>query len=74
MGGRHILALCDEILKTIKKEKIGDTHVEGRGTGWWVLLDADTVVVHLFEERSREFYDLDNLWADARIVDWKEQP
>ena len=68
---RHVEALGDEILKVLKKECSGNTSIEGRGKGWWVLLDAGAVVVHLFEERARQFYDLDNLWADARIIDWK---
>ena len=69
---RHVDALSQEIMKAMKEKMSGNPRVEGRGAGWWVLLDAGIVVVHLFEERARDFYDLDNLWADAREIDWKQ--
>jgi ribosome-associated protein len=69
---RHVDTLSQEVLKALKEKISGNPRVEGRGAGWWVLLDAGIVVVHLFEERARDFYDLDNLWADAREIDWKK--
>lgn len=38
----------------------------------WILLDYVDVVIHLFEQDSRMFYDLDSLWGDAPRVEWKE--
>lgn len=37
----------------------------------WILLDFVDVVVHVFEHESRQFYDLESLWGDAKRVDWK---
>ncbi len=65
----HVRALADEC------EKAGDLmgeqlhHKEGHGTGEWVLLDFSDVVVHIFLDEARKFYDLERLWADAQVVD-----
>jgi len=69
-GPRHIKALTEELIKEFKDKKLGVPSVEGSEIGWWVLLDAGGVIVHLFQEKAREFYELDDLWADARPLDW----
>jgi ribosome-associated protein len=38
----------------------------------WILLDFIDVIVHLFSESARQYYDLDNLWGDARAVEWNQ--
>ncbi|NOR87429.1 MAG: ribosome silencing factor [Bacteroidales bacterium] len=43
-------------------------HVEGAGLAEWILLDYSDVVVHVFQEGSRKFYNLEGLWADAKIT------
>jgi len=43
-------------------------HTEGKSTGW-ILLDYGDVVVHVLNEQSREFYDLERLWADGEKID-----
>lgn len=69
---RHVKALTQDLTKKFKENKFGVPSVEGSDVGWWVLLDGGGVIVHLFEEKAREFYELDSLWADARNIDWKE--
>lgn len=44
-------------------------HVEGHRGGVWVLMDYSSVIVHIFMEEAREFYDLERLWGDAEEVD-----
>ncbi len=44
-------------------------HTEGKGTSEWVLIDFVTVVAHVFYKTAREFYDLEELWADAKRTD-----
>ena len=65
-----VRALSDECEKTMK-ETAGELphHVEGHRGGTWVLLDFSSVVVHIFMEDARKFYDLERLWSDATPVD-----
>jgi len=46
--------------------------IEGVEGGWWVLQDYVEVVLHVFTDESRKYYDLDLLWGDAPRVDWKK--
>jgi ribosome-associated protein len=43
-------------------------HVEGEGNAEWILLDYINVVVHVFQKHTREFYDIESLWGDAKIT------
>ena len=66
----QIRALSEECEK-VMKEQAGEEphHVEGHRGGTWVLMDFSGVVVHIFNEEAREFYDLERLWSDATPVD-----
>ncbi|MGA2496270.1 MAG: ribosome silencing factor [Tepidisphaeraceae bacterium] len=46
----------------------------GYGGENWILLDFVNVIVHLFSPESRLFYDIENLWGDARRIEWNDQP
>ena len=65
----QIKALADECEKALKEQGEPPHHVEGHRGGTWVLLDFSAVVVHIFNEEAREFYDLERLWSDAAPVD-----
>ncbi|MBI4040733.1 MAG: ribosome silencing factor [Deltaproteobacteria bacterium] len=58
-------SLSDYIYETLKKEGRTPIGMEGREQGRWVLLDYGEVVIHVFYEYIREFYDLEGLWQDA---------
>lgn len=62
---RHVLAIADEIEARMKAAGVLPLGVEGRKSGTWVLLDYGSVVVHIFEKGTRQFYDLERLWVDA---------
>ena len=47
-------------------------HIDGYRNSLWILLDYSDIMVHVFQKDSREFYDLENLWADAHIETIKE--
>jgi len=62
-------AIANSIIeKTIKKFKAKPWHKEGFENAEWILLDYVDVVVHIFKEDRREFYQLEKLWADANIT------
>lgn len=65
----QVSAICDSVDDTVRKE-IGEKplHVEGLDNCFWVLLDYGNIVVHIFLEEYRNFYNLESLWADAAIV------
>ena len=67
----HVRALADEIEYQLEQEDIRPDHVEGRATGW-VLMQYGGVVVHIFLEDSRQYYNLERLWDDASKIDISE--
>ena len=68
----HVKTLCDFAEYTL--EQLGETMLsrEGHRGNSWELLDYGTIVVHVFAEEARKFYDLERLWADAEVVDLKD--
>ena len=56
------------------KEVAGRTPIgeEGRAEGWWVLMDFGDVIVHIFQSDAREYYAIDETWADAQVVEESE--
>lgn len=65
----HVNALADEMEYQLKQLGYEPHHVEGYRANSWVLVDYGEVVVHIFTEESRAFYDLDRLWQDGEAVD-----
>jgi len=66
---RQVQAVAEAIRLGLKQEHITvPLGVEGMKDGRWVLLDYGDVMVHVFQEPVREFYDLDGLWREAREV------
>ena len=70
-SNRQVSAIAEHIQVTLKKHAIKPLSVEGKKEGHWVLLDYGHVVVHVFYEPVRAFYDLEGLWIDAKRVDTK---
>ncbi|HHY39083.1 MAG TPA: ribosome silencing factor [Clostridia bacterium] len=62
----QVRAIVDHVLEKLDEMGIKPHHVEGLQRGRWVLLDYESVVVHVFHRLEREFYDLERLWGDAR--------
>lgn len=64
----HVKSLADDVEDELAKLSVFASHIEGRATGW-ILLDFNDVIVHVFLNESREYYNLERLWADAKQVD-----
>ena len=67
-SNRQVNSIADSIVAKLKKHKIKPLSVEGTGEGHWVLLDYGHVIIHVFYEPVREFFDLEGLWADAKRI------
>jgi ribosome-associated protein len=65
-------AICDEIEERLERGGTRRMHREGKAGGDWMLLDFGGLVVHVFTERARQFYDLERLWRAARRIEFSE--
>lgn len=61
----QVKALCDEIDEYCKENEIVKGPMEGYQAGRWAIIDLKDIVVHIFHNDEREFYDLERLWSDA---------
>ena len=68
----HVRALADELDEKLKAEGLPPARMEGYRSNSWILLHYGNVVVHIFTQEGRDFYDLDRLWADGNKIDWQE--
>lgn len=60
-----VRAIADEIEDKLEKIEVSCTHKEGYSEGNWILMEFGDVIVHVFLEQERDFYNLEQLWADA---------
>lgn len=67
-SARHAKSLADHILMESKKENFEILSTEGYQTGTWVLVDLNDIVVHIFQEDTRELFQLERLWHEAENV------
>ena len=64
----HIASITENVRKDISKQmREKPWHTEGEANKEWILMDYFNVVVHIFNKEKRNFYKLENLWADANI-------
>jgi ribosome-associated protein len=59
---RHVNAVADRVLRTLKDHGMGSVPAEGMETCDWVLIDAGDVIVHIFRPEVRDFYNLEKMW------------
>ena len=73
-NNRQVSAIIEEIDEAIRKEvHIHPLHREETRDGSWELLDYGSVVVHVFQPETREYYRLEALWNDAPVLDWDKE-
>jgi ribosome-associated protein len=63
---RHVGAIADKLSKDLKENGHGNARIEGAPVCDWVLLDAGSVIVHVFRPEVRAFYNLEKLWSPSR--------
>ena len=68
----HLKAIAGNITSKLETQGIKIWHNEGYSQGRWILLDYVDVVIHIFLEEVREFYDLESLWGDALVQEVSE--
>lgn len=65
---RQVQAIADGIGEGLKKQNIKIRHIQGLSDSHWVVLDSGSVVAHVFDKETREFYALEYLWQEAKKV------
>lgn len=68
----QVKALADNVAEEFAKVEISTKHIEGYNNANWILLDFNDVIVHVFNEDDRLFYDLERIWRDGQVVDVNE--
>jgi ribosome-associated protein len=64
-SARQVVAIAERVEERLTQAKVRMLHREGAREAHWILLDYQDVVVHIFDEQTRQFYDLERLWGDA---------
>jgi ribosome-associated protein len=67
-SNRQVSAIAEHIQRDLKEQGIKPLSVDGLKEGLWVLMDYGHVVIHVFYESTRSFYNLEGLWSDARRI------
>ena len=70
----HVNSIESNIKKTISRD-LGEKpfHIEGNNIGEWVLMDYSDIIVHVFQEKTRAFYNIKDFWGDAKFKNYKEE-
>ena len=68
-SNRQVTAIAEHVERQLRKQKVKPLGVEGAKDGQWVLLDYGHVIIHVFYDSVRQFYDLEGLWTDARRIE-----
>ena len=72
-SSRQVQAISHEVTDKLREQKSRPLHIEGEKTAEWVLMDYGDIVIHVFTESARKFYDLERLWRDAETVPLPEE-
>ena len=68
-SNRHVQSSADRVAETLRDHGVRPVGIEGKQLGDWVLIDFGDVVVHIMREQTRDFYNLEKLWSDAKRVE-----
>ena len=68
----QVQALADNVTEALGRAGYEPRQIEGYQTARWILLDYRDVVIHIFHTEDRDFYDLERIWRDGKLIDNKE--
>lgn len=72
-SNRHVQSTADKVVDALRTHGVRTVGVEGGKIGDWVLIDFGDVIVHVMREETRDFYNLEKLWSDAKRVTVEEK-
>ena len=65
----QVEAMVDSVEESLGKAEFEPRQIEGSRNSSWVLMDYEDVIVHIFDEENRLFYDLERIWRDGKVLD-----
>lgn len=68
-SSRQVRAVAEAVEEKLSKETIYPSHIEGLPNARWVLMDYGDLIVHIFDEETRQYYELEKLWGDAPAIE-----
>lgn len=68
----QIQAMCDEVEEKLGRSGAAVKQIEGYDGAGWILMDFGDIIVHIFDEENRLFYDLERIWRDGKAVEASE--
>jgi ribosome-associated protein len=69
----HIQSIADGAIDKMRERARVRSKPEGQSGSFWIVLDYGDVILHIFDEATREFYDLERLWSDSPVVEWEPE-
>lgn len=70
----QVSAIADEVEDYVRKQlRVKPAAVAGLDNAEWVAMDYGQIIVHVFQREAREFYDIENLWEDGKVLEYPEE-
>ncbi len=69
----HIKSIVEGVQERLREEARLRAKSEGDAQSYWMILDYSDVILHVFSEETRAFYDLERLWSDAKVTEWPSE-
>lgn len=66
---RQVKAVAEAVEEKLSKETVYPSHIEGLPDAHWILIDYGDLIVHVFDEDTRHYYELEKLWGDAQKIE-----